>query len=421
MAEFTIGERLLLHLYTYRSVNPEDYYNIPWDLTQDGISTSLRISRAHASIELKKQKEKGNVIETLVRIKGGKVRRLAYSLNENGLRAALEVETKAKKAGVDVRTLLDMKKQNPTEVLDSLTTDDRFALGVACAFRVSVPLDILPPHDRAVIPSDVLGHTTIVPELRTKLFSAADPDEMRYWHSYAADYYKKESPSCVISDVDSRMVEATYHLIKAGRFREACLTISNNLYHMMLSDHRDFYEAVRDMPDSSIKEKYLVDVLTLRAELALSYQDLKTARITAESLIELEGGEEYGYACLTECFILRKMDKEARETIALVNGSENTFGMLKLAEVFLDLGELEKAEEQLMKATKLISANNEAAVSQKFLIQARIDVANGRIEDAEAHISKAFYATNEIGRKQIKAIGKGLGIKVNDLRGSYSS
>ena len=70
MAEFTIGDRLILHLYTYRSVNPEDYFNIPWELTQDGISSSLGISRAHASIELKRQKEKGTITETLVRIKG---------------------------------------------------------------------------------------------------------------------------------------------------------------------------------------------------------------------------------------------------------------------------------------------------------------------------------------------------------------
>ena len=58
MPEFTVGERILLHLYNYRTVDLNDYFNIPWDITQDGISTSLRISRAHASLELKKQKEK---------------------------------------------------------------------------------------------------------------------------------------------------------------------------------------------------------------------------------------------------------------------------------------------------------------------------------------------------------------------------
>ena len=420
MAEFTIGERLLLHLYTYRSVNPEDYFNIPWDLTQDGISTSLRISRAHASIELKKQKEKGNVNETLVRIQGGKVRRLAYSLNEKGLRAAMEVEEKARNAGVDVRTLLDMKKQDPVKVLDGLTPGDRFALGVACAFRLSVPLDVLPPHDRSVIPADVLGHTTIVPELRNKLFSAADPEEMRYWHNYVANYYDEKGPHSVIEDEDCRSVEIAYHLLRAGRFRDACKVIERNLYNMMLSDDKEFYEAVRDIPDSGIKERHLLDVLTLRAELALSHHDLKTARESSERLIETEGGEEYGFACLTECLILRKLDKEARQTASQINGSGNAYGMLKLAEVYLDLGDIDASESQLAEAVKIISDNNEAAVSQRFLIQARIDVARGRIDDGTAHLSKAYYATNEIGRRNVKAVGKSLGLKVRDLTGSCS-
>ena len=109
MTDFTIGERLLLHLHRYRSLDQNEIYNIPWELTQDGIATTLCISRAHASIELKKLKNKERVVEYQAHVKGGKVKRYVYYLNPEGLKAADEVLKKAEKAGVDVKTLLDLK------------------------------------------------------------------------------------------------------------------------------------------------------------------------------------------------------------------------------------------------------------------------------------------------------------------------
>lgn len=415
MADFTIGERLLLHLYTYRHVNPEDYYNIPWELTQDGISTSLRISRAHASIELKRQKEKGVIAETLVRIHGGKVRRIAYSLNEKGLKTAMDLVDRAEEAGIDIKTLIDIKKQNPAELLESMTDADRKALGVACAFRLSVPLDVLPPHNRSVVPSDVNGRTVIVEELRNKIMSAASPEEIREWHSYVADYYDKEGSDSVIEDEDNRTVERLFHLIKAGRVRDGHKILSYNLYAMILSDDRGLYEVLRDLPDDSIKPDYRLNYMIARTELALSQNDLKTARESAEKLIEIEGGEEYGFACLTECLILRKKEDEAKEMVSRVNRSENALGMLKLAEIYLDLGDVEKAESQFEIASKMVSDNNLAAVTQKFMVEARIDAERGRMDDAARHMSKAYYATNDIGRKNLKAISDMLGLKIRNL------
>ena len=413
MPEFTLGERLLLHLYNFRSINLADYYNIPWDITQDGIATSLRISRAHASLELKKHKEKGNVNEAQVRIYGGKVRRFAYTLTENGLKAAMDVEEKARNAGIDVRTLIDLKKQDSSALLDNLGGKDRMALGVACALRISVPADSLPPHDRSTIPMEPSGYTSIVPELRNRILAAADPEEIRLWDSYAADYYDKDGQHSAITDEDCRMVERTYHLLRAGRYVDACKVIERNLYAMILSDDRGFYETVRDVPLESVKDRYLADFLTLRAELALSQNDLKTAREASERLVTIDGGQEYGYACLTECLILRKKDSEAAEMIRKVNGSGNALGMVKLAETYLDLGEIDKAEEQMDAAVRIISDNNIAAVAQRFLVQARIDAAKGQTDDANRHISKAYFSTNEIGKRNVKAIAKDLGLTIS--------
>lgn len=408
MADFTIGERLLLHLYTYRSVDPGDYYNIPWDLTQDGISTSLRISRAHASIELKKQKEKGNVIETLVRIQGGKVRRMAYSLNDSGFRAALAVKERAERAGVEIESLLDMKKQDPAEVLEGLPAGDRFALGVASAFRLSVPLDVLPPHERSVIPADVTNRTTIVPELRIKLFSAADPDEMREWHNYIANYYDRTGQHSVIPNEDDRALEIAYHLFKAGRVIDGCKIVSAKLFDLMYMDDREFFETIRAMPLDSIRPKYRSDFLMLLTELAMSQRDLKTARETAEAMTSTEGLEEYGYACLAECLIMRNMKDKALETIDLINGSGNVLGMLKLAEAYLDLGDHESAEAQMERASGLLSDNNLAAGVQRHMLLARIHAAKGEIQDAARHLSKAFESADDTGKKHVKTLKKRL-------------
>jgi tetratricopeptide (TPR) repeat protein len=415
MAEFTIGDRLILHLYTYRSVNPEDYFNIPWELTQDGISSSLGISRAHASIELKRQKEKGTITETLVRIKGGKVRRYAYSLNDKGLKTAMDLEDRVKAAGLDMRSLIDFKKQEPTQVLDSLSKGDRDALGIACTFRLSVPVSVLPEHARNVVPADVNGRTTITPELRNRILSAASGEELRGWHSYAADYYDKFGKDSAIEDGDSRAVEKVYHFIKAGRIRDANKTIGDNLYAILLSDDRGLFEAIRDAPDADIKPKYKLNFMIVRTELALSQNDLKTARESAEKLIETDGGEEYGFACLAECLMLRKKEDEAKEVISKINNSGNVLGMLRLAEIYVDLDEIDKAEEQFAAASKLVSDNNEAAVVQKYTVEARIDVARGRMEEGERHISKASASTDKVGKNSLRTLSKSLGLKIRDL------
>ena len=99
--------------------------------------------------------------------------------------------------------------------------------------------------------------------------------------------------------------------------------------------------------------------------------------------------------------------------IRKVNGSGNALGMVKLSEAYLDLGEIDKAEEQMDAAVRIISDNNIAAVAQRFLVQARIDAAKGQTDDANRHISKAYCSTNEIGKRNVKAIAKDLGLKIS--------
>ena len=78
----TVSERILFHLQGF--VKYEDKYEVPFHLTQDGISQSCSISRAHAAIELKKLKSSGLVDERLSHVRRGKSRRKVYLLTHEG-------------------------------------------------------------------------------------------------------------------------------------------------------------------------------------------------------------------------------------------------------------------------------------------------------------------------------------------------
>lgn len=59
MSGLTVGERIILYVGRYQK--HKDSFDVPFDVSQDGIAGSLGISRAHAAIELKKLRECGDV------------------------------------------------------------------------------------------------------------------------------------------------------------------------------------------------------------------------------------------------------------------------------------------------------------------------------------------------------------------------
>lgn len=85
----TVSERILFHLNGY--VKYEDKYEVPFDITQDGISQACQISRAHAAIELKKLRDSGTVEEKLCHVRRGKSRRKVYFLTQDGKSRAAHV------------------------------------------------------------------------------------------------------------------------------------------------------------------------------------------------------------------------------------------------------------------------------------------------------------------------------------------
>lgn len=396
MTEFTIGERLLLHLHRYRSLDQNEIYNIPWELTQDGIATTLCISRAHASIELKKLKNKERVVEYQAHVKGGKVKRFVYYLNADGLKAAMDVLKKAEDAGVDVRSLLDLKCQDPTKALKDMTDRDRFAFGCACAFRVPVILDIFNEHERSVIPTDASGRTSISKDVRNRYLTAASADECRKWHSFVADQWLDNRKELRDYDESFRDIERTYHLIMAGRRTEACKLISNNIYNMMYIDDREFLDAVLTVTNPP--ERYLLDVLALTCEIAINVSDYKIARETAERLVDtvVFPGEENeargdvdGYAYLAEIYMLRGMREESERYISLIRNSASVLAKLKLADILIDMREYARAAEQIDGIVN-IPRQNQTYGFQKFYVTLKLNAAVLYDEDADITASECI-------------------------------
>jgi len=107
--QLTVSERILFHLNNY--VKFEDKYEVPFDVTQDGISQACSISRAHAAIELKKLKASGAIEEKLSHVRKGKSRRKVYFLTFSGKTKAAKVCQYVRES--DVKSMVDASKIAP--------------------------------------------------------------------------------------------------------------------------------------------------------------------------------------------------------------------------------------------------------------------------------------------------------------------
>ncbi len=118
----TVGERILFHLQQYTRYL--ESYDVPIDISQDGIAAALRISRAHAALELKKLKNAGEVKERLSHIKRGRTKRKVYFLTPAGEARAREIKQYADENDLDLTAYQDIRKCKGPELWRVL--DEKF-------------------------------------------------------------------------------------------------------------------------------------------------------------------------------------------------------------------------------------------------------------------------------------------------------
>ena len=98
----TVGERIVVHLSGF--LRYADGYEVPPDMTQDGIGGALGISRAHVALELRRLQDAGRVEERMAHVTGARTRRKVYHLTPSGQELGRRMREYARTRTVNVVT-----------------------------------------------------------------------------------------------------------------------------------------------------------------------------------------------------------------------------------------------------------------------------------------------------------------------------
>ncbi len=114
----TVGERIVVHLSGF--LRHVDAYEVPVEMTQDGIGAALGISRAHVALELKRLRDANKVVERMAHVAGARTRRKVYDLTPSGQELARRMRDYARSRTVTVVTPDGLRAMSGEEALDAL-------------------------------------------------------------------------------------------------------------------------------------------------------------------------------------------------------------------------------------------------------------------------------------------------------------
>ena len=274
----TVGERIVLHLAQYTK-NQNDF-DAPFEVSQDGIGEALRISRAHAAIELKKLKEAGTVAERISHIRAGAVKRKVYFLTLIGEDKARNLKDFANRQGIEIMPLLDLKKCKGEELWGSLNPELRSLMAKAVVFRKPFKRSALPSSNVSLLPEDRAGMVEIPPALRSSIPSLLDRSELREAHSFAADYWLGEED----------YAERLHHLLQANRSMEAQMLLANRGWQMVRTAGADLLGSLKLM--DQVPPRYAREVRKIKGEAARRNGDIAYGlKVSEEMLLTGDPGE----------------------------------------------------------------------------------------------------------------------------------
>ncbi len=378
MEQITIGSKILLHLSRYEKIDSTQIYDLPWDLTQDGIATSVRISRAHASIELKKLRELDRVEEHQCQIRGSRsCKRKAFFLTPIGKNTANELKNHLKDEGVDFESLLDLKKCDPEVLIDSLEPDAKEALGIASVLRVPIHRNDLPPTRLPVVPFDpVNGYITLADVVKENYLKNAEPEKIKDWHSKAADYWLEQN---------KEDQELLYHYVHAGRRIEACKLLLRKKDDFWANTNDDLNEIVSKLID--VPQKYAKEIYPISVEIALDVLDTEVAEQKISLLREYDS--EKADMFLVDLEIQKENYEKALEIAESLEQSSPQ-NKLRLAKALFALNRFEESEKILKETESLIISEGKTdGLHQVLIRKAEIKYRNGDIDDAVKLLSKS--------------------------------
>ncbi|MCL1984790.1 MAG: hypothetical protein FWG58_05285 [Methanomassiliicoccaceae archaeon] len=391
MTRLTIAEKIILHLSRYELFPDDEEFNISWDLTQDGIAASLRITRAHSSIELKKLREKGKVTERQTHIKSGGVKRKSYALTSIGMDEAKHLRAMAEKEGIDIMPMLDMKRCDPRTVLESAGEENRDAFGLACVLRRPVPRGDLPNTTKPVIPTDINGMTAMSDVVKRSVLSVAGKEEIRNWHSSAADYWLD----------NGNIQERLFHLVSAGRMNDACRMIVNEKERLLYNISDDLFLTLAKI--DGIPERYVADVLPVIITVAIGCGDIETAGSLISVLKERDNELGLLYSADLE---MRKGDHSKALDIVRSLGKSNRFEVrLRMAGAIGHLGNKNEAMD-LLYAMKdeIVASGTVDGLDRVYIGMSDVSLISKDPDSSVRYLMKALGVTSDEGKKIIYAL-----------------
>jgi tetratricopeptide (TPR) repeat protein len=236
-ASLTVGERIIFHLSQYGKY--QDAFEVPIDISQDGIAAALRISRAHAALELKKLKDSKDVTERLSHIKRGRTKRKVYFLTSQGEDKSREIRYYANENDIDLTPFQDIRKCKGPELWKTL--DDKFkpVVAMSCVFRKPFRREVLPDIATSLLPMDERGMVDLPAELKEYVVSVTDPEKLKDYHNFAADYWLHWDD----------LKEVLFHLVCAKRFADAEILVFHNSKELLLNPDPDLLDAVANIRD----------------------------------------------------------------------------------------------------------------------------------------------------------------------------
>ncbi len=401
----TIRERILLHLNRFPGYGPEEIYNIPFDLTQDGIASVMGISRAHASLEMKKLRDAGKADEWLAHIKSAGAKRKAYYLLPDGINEAEQLKKRFTEKGLQVDSLLDMKRCDPNAMWENLSIADRETFGLACTFRVPIPRKTIPDTSTGVIPADYDGYITISDVVAKKYLSLGDAEKRKSWHSRAADWWVDNG-----DDAQERL----YHLSNAGRNSDACRLLIKDADAFIDNANEDLLDILKNMRDVP---KYAENVYGIRARVALLCLDAEDALKCAERLEEYRSPD----AALVRAEV-KMMNGDATgaytDAAGIFADRESPKAALVAAKALLASGDRDGAAQFLESAGKKLSDSGNASYMDDILIlKAGIAYGRGRKDECLSYLNKALRACrNDLVKARIKNLIADVGAGKENLR-----
>jgi tetratricopeptide (TPR) repeat protein len=274
----TIAERIILHLARY-SKNAADF-EVPMEVSQDGIGEALRITRAHVAVEVKKLKDAGELTEKISHVRRSRSKRKVYFLTEQGEMRARNVIDYAARHGISIEPLLDIRKCRPGELMSTLTAENRRDLSFASAFRRPFLRSALPESSVNLIAEDEEGMAALPAEFRAGVLAACSEQERREAHSFAADYWLKHG----------QYGERLYHLLQAGRMGEAEMLLASKGILLSANVDQETYHILLRIPLR--RNRHTLAAAGAVMEMAIALGDMRGAEKAGQEMLAADPSVE---------------------------------------------------------------------------------------------------------------------------------